>query len=115
MSCANLPQGIGLSSINPESPENLAAIADLLELKDSDLARLKEAVIGGIPHQVLNALKHDQESQIITGAGAFGAVTIATNMAGRGVDIKLGGEIHEDDHRGCAQGAGRRGTATLTA
>ncbi len=88
-------QGLGLSSINPESPENLAAIAGLLELKDSHLERLKEAVIGGINHQVLNALKHDQESQIITGAGAFGAVTIATNMAGRGVDIKLGGEIHE--------------------
>ena len=88
-------QGIGLSSINPESPENLATIAGLIELKDSDLERLKEAVIGGINHQVLNALKHDQESQIITGAGAFGAVTIATNMAGRGVDIKLGGEIHE--------------------
>ena len=89
-------QGIGLSSINPESPENLATIAGLIELKDSDLERLKEAVIGGINHQVLNALKHDQESQIITGAGAFGAVTIATNMAGRGVDIKLGGEIHEE-------------------
>ena len=88
-------QGIGFSSINPESPENLATIAGLIELKDSDLERLKEAVIGGINHQVLNALKHDQESQIITGAGAFGAVTIATNMAGRGVDIKLGGEIHE--------------------
>ena len=54
------------------------------------------SVIGGIPHQVLNALKHDQESQIIAGAGAFGAVTIATNMAGRGVDIKLGGEIGEN-------------------
>jgi preprotein translocase subunit SecA len=46
---------------------------------------------GGIPHQVLNARKHTEESQIIAGAGAFGAVTIATNMAGRGVDIKLGG------------------------
>ncbi len=50
----------------------------------------------GIPHQVLNARKHTEESQIIAGAGAFGAVTIATNMAGRGVDIKLGGELAEE-------------------
>ena len=58
----------------------------------------------------MNALKHDQESQIITGAGAFGAVTIATNMAGRGVDIKLGGEIHETiiaDVRKALAAAGR--------
>ena len=51
---------------------------------------------GGVPHQVLNARKHDEESQIIARAGAFGAVTIATNMAGRGVDIKLGGELTEE-------------------
>ena len=44
----------------------------------------------------MNARKHTEESQIIAGAGAFGAVTIATNMAGRGVDIKLGGEIAEE-------------------
>ena len=55
---------------------------------------------GGVPHQVLNARKHTEESQIIAGAGAFGAVTIATNMAGRGVDIKLGGELAEEVHRG---------------
>ena len=47
----------------------------------------------GIPHRVLNARKHDEEALIINNAGAFGAVTIPTNMAGRGVDIKLGGEI----------------------
>jgi preprotein translocase subunit SecA len=51
---------------------------------------------GGVPHNVLNARKHTEESQIIAGAGAYGAVTIATNMAGRGVDIKLGGEIAEE-------------------
>jgi len=51
---------------------------------------------GGVPHQVLNARKHDEESQIIARAGAFGLVTIATNMAGRGVDIKLGGELNEE-------------------
>ncbi|MGA9350346.1 MAG: SEC-C metal-binding domain-containing protein [Anaerolineae bacterium] len=45
----------------------------------------------GIPHQVLNAKYHEKEAVIITQAGRSGAVTIATNMAGRGVDILLGG------------------------
>ncbi len=45
----------------------------------------------GVPHQALNAKKHEQEGMIVAQAGQKGAVTIATNMAGRGVDIKLGG------------------------
>jgi preprotein translocase subunit SecA len=45
----------------------------------------------GIPHQVLNAKHHEKEGQIIAQAGRLGAVTVATNMAGRGVDIILGG------------------------
>lgn len=45
----------------------------------------------GIPHQVLNAKNHEKEGEIIAQAGAPGAVTVATNMAGRGVDISLGG------------------------
>ncbi|MEK0084316.1 preprotein translocase subunit SecA [Benzoatithermus flavus] len=45
----------------------------------------------GIPHQVLNARYHEQEAYIIAQAGKIGAVTIATNMAGRGTDIQLGG------------------------
>src|SRR5665213_798772 len=45
----------------------------------------------GIPHEVLNAKNHEREGEIIAQAGRHGAVTIATNMAGRGVDIKLGG------------------------
>ncbi len=49
----------------------------------------------GIPHNVLNAKNHEREAEIIAQAGKFRAVTIATNMAGRGVDIKLGGS--EDD------------------
>ncbi len=47
----------------------------------------------GIPHNVLNARYHEQEAQIIADAGKVGAVTIATNMAGRGTDIKLGGNV----------------------
>ena len=45
----------------------------------------------GIPHSVLNAKYHEMEAQIVAQAGKFGAVTIATNMAGRGTDIMLGG------------------------
>ncbi len=47
----------------------------------------------GIPHNVLNARQHEKEAQIVADAGKLGAVTIATNMAGRGTDIKLGGNV----------------------
>ncbi len=87
---------VGIVSINPEDPANLAQLKELLQIGDENLPRLVKALQGGVPHQVLNARKHDEESQIIARAGAFGAVTIATNMAGRGVDIKLGGELDED-------------------
>jgi preprotein translocase subunit SecA len=49
----------------------------------------------GIPHNVLNAKQHEREAEIIKDAGQPGAVTIATNMAGRGVDIKLGEGVRE--------------------
>ncbi|WP_170376444.1 preprotein translocase subunit SecA [Ruegeria atlantica] len=47
----------------------------------------------GIAHNVLNARQHEQEAQIVADAGRLGAVTIATNMAGRGTDIQLGGNV----------------------
>lgn len=47
----------------------------------------------GVEHSVLNARQHEQEAQIVADAGKLGAVTIATNMAGRGTDIKLGGNV----------------------
>ncbi|WP_102226960.1 preprotein translocase subunit SecA [Acidimangrovimonas sediminis] len=47
----------------------------------------------GVPHNVLNARHHEQEANIVADAGKLGAVTIATNMAGRGTDIKLGGNV----------------------
>jgi preprotein translocase subunit SecA len=49
----------------------------------------------GVPHNVLNAKEHAREAEIIQDAGAFGAVTIATNMAGRGVDIKIDDRVRE--------------------
>ena len=55
----------------------------------------KKLVAAGIPHEVLNAKNHYKEAQIIMNAGQRGAVTIATNMAGRGTDIKLGEGVRE--------------------
>src|SRR5882724_9412285 len=60
------------------SIEKSEAIADLLKK-------------GGIPHQVLNAKQHERESRVVSQAGRKGAITVATNMAGRGTDILLGG------------------------
>ena len=67
------PVLVGTSSI-----ENSEKVASLLKRK-------------GVPHNVLNAKHHDREAEIIAQAGRKGGVTIATNMAGRGTDIKLGG------------------------
>ncbi len=71
------PVLVGTSSI-----ENSELIAGLLQ---------KE----GLPHEVLNAKQHDREADIIAQAGRKGAITIATNMAGRGTDIVLGGNIEK--------------------
>ena len=45
----------------------------------------------GVPHEVLNAKQHEREASIVAQAGRPGAITVATNMAGRGTDIILGG------------------------
>jgi preprotein translocase subunit SecA len=59
-----------------------------IEKSEAIAAILKKA---GIPHQVLNAKQHERESRVVAQAGRKGAVTVATNMAGRGTDILLGG------------------------
>jgi preprotein translocase subunit SecA len=61
-----------------------------IEKSESLSGLLTEA---GITHNVLNARQHEQEAQIVADAGRYGAVTIATNMAGRGTDIQLGGNV----------------------
>jgi preprotein translocase subunit SecA len=83
-------------SMNPEDPANLERLMKILELEEADKPRLVRVLQAGVANQVLNARKHDEEAQIIARAGALGTVTIATNMAGRGVDIKLGGELDEE-------------------
>ncbi len=71
------PVLVGTSSI-----ENSELISSLLDGKK-------------IKHEVLNAKQHEREAQIVANAGALGSVTIATNMAGRGTDIVLGGKLSE--------------------
>jgi preprotein translocase subunit SecA len=74
----------------------LKRFAELIKIPeehmDKALARLEEALKDGVPHNVLNAKHHEREAQIIAEAGRLGKVTVATNMAGRGVDIILGGK-----------------------
>jgi len=87
------PLGI---SLNPTRPENIERLARVLDLDSQYHEQLVNLLRSGIRHNVLNAKKHTEESQIIEGAGAKGAVTIATNMAGRGVDIVLGGSLGDE-------------------
>ncbi len=89
-------RSLNIISINPQDPENARRLLKIFDLPDEYLERLTMVCQAGVVHRVLNARKHDEEAMIINNAGSFGAVTIATNMAGRGVDIKLGGEISEE-------------------
>ena len=91
-----LSREYGLQSLNPLDESNQQALLEIFNLSQDDWDRLESVIKAGVQHQVLNARKHTEESKIIADAGAFGAVTLATNMAGRGVDIKLGGEIPEE-------------------
>ncbi len=72
-------------------------LAKYLEVAPGDRERLDEALSHGIPHNILNAKSHEKEAHIIAEAGRKGSVTVATNMAGRGVDILLGGSMVSDE------------------
>jgi preprotein translocase subunit SecA len=76
-------------SLDPMDEGPITEMARIFEVSDKD--RLREVLKTGIPHKVLNAKYHEKEASIIAEAGRAAAVTIATNMAGRGVDILLGG------------------------
>jgi preprotein translocase subunit SecA len=74
---------------------NTRRLAELIGLEEREHGSLGEVLQRGIPHRVLNAKYHEMEAHIIAQAGRPGALTIATNMAGRGVDILLGGNPQE--------------------
>lgn len=75
-------------------PDNVRRLADIIDLKTAH-DQLASLLARGIPHNILNAKYHEKEAHIVAQAGRPGAVTIATNMAGRGVDIMLGGNPNE--------------------
>ena len=81
--------GVSLDMLAPENVERLAAVMGITDA--GQMERLGECLADGIQHNVLNAKYHESEAQIIADAGSLDVVTIATNMAGRGVDIILGG------------------------
>ena len=87
----SVAKAVGLSVSKMTEPSLVAKFADRLALPEDQHVRLLECLMHGIPHNVLNAKFHENEARIIAEAGRLGAVTIATNMAGRGVDILLGG------------------------
>uniref|UniRef100_UPI00286A5077 preprotein translocase subunit SecA n=1 Tax=Phenylobacterium sp. TaxID=1871053 RepID=UPI00286A5077 len=80
-------QPILVGTVSIEKSEQLS------ELLKSHTFQKDGKTIKGVPHNVLNARYHEQEALIVADAGIPGAVTIATNMAGRGTDIQLGGNI----------------------
>ena len=85
--CHRRGQPILVGTVSIEKSEQLS------ELLKAHSFELDGKTIEGIPHSVLNARYHEQEAAIVADAGVPGAVTIATNMAGRGTDIQLGGNV----------------------
>jgi preprotein translocase subunit SecA len=85
--CYRKGQPILVGTVSIEKSETLS------EMLKAHVFEIDGKTINGIPHKVLNARYHEQEAYIVADAGVPGAVTIATNMAGRGTDIQLGGNV----------------------
>jgi preprotein translocase subunit SecA len=85
--CYKRGQPILVGTVSIEKSEHLSALLKAHKFEVDGKAQ------NGIPHSVLNARYHEQEALIVADAGVPGAVTIATNMAGRGTDIQLGGNV----------------------
>ena len=81
-------QPILVGTVSIEKSETLSDL-----LKEHSFTDASGKTVKGVPHNVLNARYHEQEALIVADAGIPGAVTIATNMAGRGTDIQLGGNV----------------------
>ncbi|MDA7543713.1 preprotein translocase subunit SecA [Acidimicrobiia bacterium] len=83
-----------IEDINNRNKEGQPILLGTVSVESSE--ELSKALTNkGIKHSVLNAKNHEQEASIVAQAGRLGSVTVATNMAGRGVDIKLGGNPQE--------------------
>ena len=80
------------SAIRTASEKGQPTLVGTTSIEKSEMLS-KLLTEAGIAHNVLNARQHEKEAQIVADAGRLGAVTIATNMAGRGTDIKLGGNV----------------------
>ncbi len=89
-----------------QAEENIDSLLGVLEVAGEEIdaattkryqTRLEQVLDEGIPHNILNAKYHEEEGRIIAQAGQPGQITIATNMAGRGVDIVLGGRPEDED------------------
>ncbi len=87
LDCHQRGQPILVGTVSIEKSERLSELLDAYEYEVEGEKKK------GIPHNVLNARYHEQEAGIVADAGTPGAVTIATNMAGRGTDIQLGGNV----------------------
>ena len=86
------------ASMDMLTDDNVNRLASIMEIEDrGEIERLRDCLAEGIPHSILNAKYHEKEAEIIADAGRIGVVTIATNMAGRGVDILLGGKSEGSD------------------
>ncbi len=92
---ASILSKMNLSS-DPLSKEVAEFCLEEFKLGEENKEYLDEAIRHGIPHNILNAKFHEREALIIAEAGRKGGVTIATNMAGRGVDILLGGRVQDE-------------------
>ena len=85
--CYARGQPVLVGTVSIEKSEALSALLEKHKFEENGRPKT------GIPHQVLNARFHEQEAFIVAEAGVPGSITIATNMAGRGTDIQLGGNI----------------------
>lgn len=98
MQLKNLAKTVGLP---PDAlhEENISRLMGLFTVPNADRNRLSTALRVGLAHNVLNAKNHRNEARIVAEAARPASVTIATNMAGRGVDIVLGGTLDVESRR----------------
>jgi preprotein translocase subunit SecA len=103
-----------VADISERHEKGQPVLVGTISVEKSELLS-RELAKNGIPHEVLNAKQHAREAEIITQAGQLEAVTVATNMAGRGVDILLGGNPEGLARRECLKEGLELGSPEYTA